>query len=52
MRAMRRLDLVLALDGPLSLCCDPYKTAGELRRATRAGGYVICDAGSREGRSC
>jgi SAM-dependent methyltransferase len=40
-------DLVLALGGPLSLCHDAELAAAELRRVSRPGGHVICDAASR-----
>jgi SAM-dependent methyltransferase len=40
-------DVVLALGGPLSLCHDAGLAAAELRRVTRPGGYVICDAANR-----
>ena len=40
-------DLVLALGGPLSLYSDALRAATELRRVTRSGGYVICDAANR-----
>lgn len=40
-------DLVLVLGGPLTLCQDARTAASELRRVTRSGGYVICDAANR-----
>ena len=40
-------DVVLALGGPLTLCCDDKKAAAELCRVTRPGGYVLCDASNR-----
>ena len=40
-------DLVLALGGPLTLCRDAGLAAGEFRRVTRPGGYVICDVANR-----
>lgn len=40
-------DLVLALGGPLTLCRDPGLAVKELRRVTKPGGCVICDAANR-----
>jgi SAM-dependent methyltransferase len=40
-------DLVLALGGPLSLCYDARLAAAELRRITKPGAHVICDAANR-----
>jgi ubiquinone/menaquinone biosynthesis C-methylase UbiE len=40
-------DLVLVLGGPLSLCRDARLAVQEVRRVTKRGGYVICDAANR-----
>lgn len=49
MRALpdESFDLVLTLGEPLGLCSDPGRALDEMRRVTRPGGHVVCDAANR-----